>query len=118
LPAFDAPVARKLLLFTSPAEGGGVWGHYLPLLLSGLVLVASSFVVWGHPILVKNYCIDWHTRDTDMDACAAIKLAFFAFIGMLCATFCCINFVFASSLVKPAKSLPPKQSAATPKVGC
>jgi hypothetical protein len=41
--------------------------------------------------------------DTDMDAWAVVKLAFFAFIGMLCANFRCIDFVFASSLVKSAK---------------
>jgi hypothetical protein len=41
--------------------------------------------------------------DTDTDAWAVIKLAFFAFIPMLLATFRCIDFVFASSLVKSAK---------------
>jgi hypothetical protein len=38
-------------------------------------------------------------EDTDIDTLAVIKLALFAFICMLCATFRCINFVFASSLV-------------------
>jgi hypothetical protein len=40
---------------------------------------------------------------TDMDTLAVIKLAFFAFTGMLCATFRYINFVFASSFVKSSK---------------
>jgi hypothetical protein len=42
-------------------------------------------------------------EDTAMDTLVVIKLAFFAFIGMLCATFHCIDFVFASSLVKSSK---------------
>jgi hypothetical protein len=44
--------------------------------------------------------------DIDPDAFVALAtftLAFFDFIGMLCATFLCINFVFASSSVNLAK---------------
>jgi hypothetical protein len=41
--------------------------------------------------------------DTDIDEWVIVKLAIFAFICMLCATFHCIDFVFASSLVKSAK---------------
>jgi hypothetical protein len=55
------------------------------------------------PSLLRIRALIGTPVDTDRDVHAVVKLAFFAFICMLCATFRYINFVFASSLVKSSK---------------